>query len=110
MTISDEISIIANKLANQGITPSVALVKSKLSSPTPLPQIISTLKNWQHEPEFIEQKTKDIDINAQDEHEKQTIQPEALEKIIASAISPLRQEIREMKLLLNELIQQRNKN
>ena len=56
MTISDEISIIANQLANQGRTPTVALIKGKLSQPTPLPRIISVLKSWQHEPDFIKAK------------------------------------------------------
>lgn len=51
MTIKDEIIAIANQLANQGKKPTVALIKNKLSGPTSLPTVISTLKSWQHEPE-----------------------------------------------------------
>ena len=53
MTIIDEISICANQLANAGKKPTVALVKAKLRQAVPLPTLISTLKTWQHEPDFI---------------------------------------------------------
>ena len=60
MTISDEICIIANKLANEGKSPTVALIKSGLNHPVPLPQIIATLKTWQHDPEFIQTQGAEI--------------------------------------------------
>ena len=53
MTTSDEILIIANRLANQGKKPTVALIKSKLAHTVSLPLIINALKNWHHEPDFI---------------------------------------------------------
>lgn len=53
MTITDEILIAANKLANAGKKPTVALIKAKLNQSVPLPLLISTLKGWQHQPEFI---------------------------------------------------------
>jgi hypothetical protein len=53
MTIIDEILIAANKIANEGKKPTVALVKAKLSTPTPLPTIISVLKTWQHDESFV---------------------------------------------------------
>ena len=75
MTISDEISIIANKLANEGKTPTVALIKSQLSQTTPLPQIITVLKHWQHEPTFIQPKQQDKVRTASTKHtpENETI-------------------------------------
>jgi hypothetical protein len=57
MTIIDEISICANQLANAGKKPTVALVKAKLRQAVPLPTLISTLKTWQHEPDFITSNT-----------------------------------------------------
>jgi hypothetical protein len=57
MTIIDEISICANQLANAGKKPTVALVKAKLRQAVPLPTLISTLKKWQHEPDFITSNT-----------------------------------------------------
>jgi hypothetical protein len=104
MTISDEISIIANQLANQGKTPSVALIKGKLSQPTPLPKIIAVLKTWQHEPSFIK-------INSE---ESETVEPAntdvdnaTLSRLISEAISPLQQEIKEIKSLLAQLVSSR---
>lgn len=105
MTISDEISIIANQLANQGITPSVALIKSKLSQPVPLPQIITTLKHWQHDPAFIqidkspakiENVTTDTTI----------LNNETVAFLIAEAIKPLELEIKALKVQIEKLVEQ----
>lgn len=101
MTISDEISIIANQLANQGRTPTVALIKGKLSQPTPLPRIISVLKSWQHEPDFIKAKN---DIKGTSEQEVTAPENEELSTLITQAILPLQQEIAEVKALLEQLI------
>lgn len=105
MTISDEISIIANQLANQGITPSVALIKSKLSQPVPLPQIITILKHWQHEPTFVQldenlSKTENEDIDASAFNNK------AIASLIAEAIKPLELEIKALKTLVEKLVEQ----
>jgi hypothetical protein len=101
MTISDEISIIANQLANQGRTPTVALIKGKLSQPTPLPRIISVLKSWQHEPDFV--KTKN-NITTHNEQKITAPENEELSTLIAQAILPLQQEIAEVKALLEQLL------
>jgi len=45
MSVSDEILIIANKIANQGKKPSIALIKTKLSTSVPLPFDYIDLKN-----------------------------------------------------------------
>ena len=66
MTITDEIIIIANQLANQGKKPTVALIKTKLTKAVPLPTIITTLKGWSHEPElttFNKSETNNIPQN-----------------------------------------------
>ncbi|MBA6391408.1 hypothetical protein H4J38_11555 [Colwellia sp. BRX10-3] len=110
MTIFDEISIIANKLANDGKVPSVALIKSQLSQATPLPKIIAALKNWHHDPEFIRSPHQEISSKALTElkpvHEEISLQ-------IANALVPLQQEIAELKqqvkqLLENQLIKNNN--
>ena len=108
MTISDEITIIANQLANQGKTPTVALIKSKLTQPSSLPNIISVLKNWQHEPTFISMNTE-----SQDTSELTTntvLENEQLSQLIAQAIKPLQEELKELKSLVRELKQQINNN
>ena len=48
--MSSEIFRIANQLQQQGKTPSVALVKAKLSSPMAMPQIIQALQAWKQNP------------------------------------------------------------
>ncbi|WP_448213281.1 hypothetical protein [Colwellia sp. MEBiC06753] len=94
MTIKGEILSIANQIANEGGTPSVAKVKARLSQPAPLPTIIQALKNWQHEPENIHTK---MDIT---ESEKPTKDQE-LERAIANAIAPL---VKEIELLKQQVI------
>lgn len=101
MTTSDEISIIANKLANEGKTPSVALIKSQLKQSVPLPQIISILKNWQHDPKFIQKAVTSSDTKKSDEV---TASSTELNLLIAEAIAPLQQEILQLKKLVNQLI------
>ena len=102
MTISDEISIIANKLANEGRNPTVALIKSKLNQPAPLPTIISTLKSWQHDPDFIKIKNDDVKTSA--EKTTVTTENEQLSQLIAQAILPLQEELAEVKALLAQLV------
>ncbi|REL26481.1 hypothetical protein DXX93_07720 [Thalassotalea euphylliae] len=111
MTIKDEILAIANQLANQGQSPTVAKVKSKLSEPTPLPTIINTLKSWQHQPE----KTSVVQVNQgsnsgeQGSENIQTVELSGaqlaqlqshIEKVVAAAIKPLQEELAEIKALL----------
>jgi|TARA_B110000091_G_C13400295_1_gene303859 hypothetical protein len=101
--VSDEILIIANQMANQGKKPSIALIKTKLSTSVPLPLIISTLKTWQHDPEFIAFKyekpmaikKKEIDENAN-----------TLNIAIEKALIPFKQEINTLKLEVAEIKKQ----
>jgi hypothetical protein len=101
MTISDEISIIANKLANEGKTPTVALVKAKMRSKAPLPQIIQTLKNWQHDANFTSLTNEQA---AQPLNEQTiTINKKELSALIQQELAPLKQEIAQLKLKLEQL-------
>jgi len=90
MTIKDEIVAIANQLANEGVTPTVAKVKAKLSGAAPLPTIINTLKSWQHQPD----KTSFNDISEQDSTQAHQSEVEAA---VSCAIKPLIEEINALK-------------
>jgi hypothetical protein len=105
MTITDEISIIANKLANAGKKPTVALVKAKLSSSAPLPLIISTLKNWTHDVAFIEQAIKTEKSTSSKIASPTTSE---LDHAIKQALQPIEVELAEIKALLIELKNQSN--
>ncbi len=82
MTIIDEISICANQLANAGKKPTVALVKAKLRQAVPLPTLISTLKTWQHEPDFIAANSSQTN---QIEPQKSTEESELINSIVNNA-------------------------
>ncbi|MFT6919489.1 MAG: hypothetical protein ACJA2G_002125 [Cognaticolwellia sp.] len=101
MTISDEISIIANKLANEGKVPSVALIKSQLNQTVPLPQIISALKNWHHEPNFIRTQHQEITSKIPTEAKPNNTE---INLLIANALAPMQQEITELKQQLKQLL------
>lgn len=101
MTIFDEISIIANKLANEGKVPSVALIKGHLSQPTPLPKIIAALKNWHHEPDFIKAAPQEASNKAATQKNADNIE---VRKLITEAIAPLQQEIAELKQQVKTLM------
>ena len=103
MTISDEICIIANKLANEGKSPTVALIKSELNHPVPLPQIIATLKTWQHDPKFIQ--TQDTSVAAAPSVATQASNNE-ISTLIAQALAPLQKEIVELKQMIKQLVKE----
>ena len=103
MSIPEEILTIANKIANQGKKPTIALIKTKLTSKVALPIIISTLKTWQHDPDFISLKqeqpiksTKNASIDNTDR----------LFEEIEAALVPFKQEIAELKLEISQIKQQ----
>ena len=100
MTIFDEISIIANRLANEGKVPSVALIKGHLSQPTPLPKIIAALKNWHHDPDFIKATHQEVSSKALTEKNADN---KEVSKLIAEAIAPLQQEVAELKQQVKSL-------
>ena len=116
MTITDEILIAANKLANAGKKPTVALIKAKLSKAAPLPMLISTLKGWQHQPEFIEMP------NTQNNSDSQSIEKiksdlrdndivkDLIEETLAVELKQIKKELCDIKLLIEELSKQLNTN
>jgi len=104
MTITDEITIIANQLANQGKKPTVALIKTKLTKTVPLPTLISTLKVWTHNPELTTLKKSEPN-NTLPETKGISLDPEIEEAInlaVEHAIQPLKKEIEQLKLLLEK--------
>ena len=117
MTITDEILSCANQIANTGKKPSVALVKAKLSQPVPLPTIIATLKNWQHEPEFTKTKSKEeLGNKSQDTSQSNTELVKSLlnndavksmiEQSVAKELQQLKVELADMKLQIEGLTKQ----
>ncbi|MGJ8692205.1 MAG: hypothetical protein ACSHW0_06955 [Thalassotalea sp.] len=116
MTAISQIHRIANKLANQGKKPTVALIKNNLTSPLPLPKIISALKSWSYDPNMTtEHENKTAELTSKHLAESQILSEAALadmmknviEKTVAQeidkAITPLKQEIIELKALLKTL-------
>lgn len=101
MTINDEILILANQLANAGKKPTVALIKAKLNKKVPLPVIISTLKVWQHEPNFISKPEEECDIT-----EESNTEADSYRQDLNDELAQMKQEIIELKQLVKQLIKQ----
>ena len=120
MTVTNEILICANKLANAGIKPTVALIKAKLKQQVPLPTIITTLKAWQHQPEFIavinkekEQIKRDKPTSITSELLDSLIDNDSLKKVIQQSLhqelSGMKSELSEVKLQLKALMTELHK-
>ena len=101
MIISAEIYRIATRLANEGKTPSVALIKANLGQPLPLAQVIKGLQNWQSNPELgnVEAKEKVEPLNESEIDND-------LAKIIENATRPLVQRIEQLEAKLETLERQ----
>ena len=95
MTISEEIITIANTLANDGKQPTVALIKAKLTSRVPLPEIIRLLKTWQHDPSYT-QTTPPVSIEELADDPK----TDELSAAINQALKPIKEELTAIKELL----------
>ena len=119
MTIIDEILTCANQLANAGTKPTVALVKAKLTQRAPLATVINTLKNWQHQPDFIATINEKQDVN-DDLSTKNTSEllesllengviKKVIQQSLAIELTELKKELAEMKLLINNLGEQLTK-
>lgn len=107
MTVTNERLICANKLANAGIKPTVALIKANLSQQVTLPIIITTLKGWQNQPEFItiinkenEQVPPQKPYSTTSEQLDSLIENDSLKKVIQQS---LHQELSGMKSELSEV-------
>jgi len=112
MTVTDEILIAANLLANAGNKPTVALIKAKLNQSVPLPLLISTLKSWQHQPEFIGTSSEQKEIPSQpiDELEKSlgdnVLVKAFIQETLAEELKPMKAELRDIKQLIVALSEQ----
>ncbi len=104
MTISDEILILANQLANQGKKPTVALIKGKLRQSVPLPVLINTLKQWQHDPDFtqLNNVTAETQTIAEKNQLSQTVSNE-IERAVNQALQPLKAELLALKKQIAQL-------
>ena len=121
MTIIDEILICANQIANAGTKPTVALVKAKLSQRPPLATLITTLKNWQHQPDFVapthDKADQEVNQNSFTEDTSALLESllknDAIKKIIqqslALELAEMKTELSEMRLLINNLTEQLSK-
>lgn len=96
---NQQISMIANQLANEGKKPTVALIKSRLTNSLPLFEIINTLKTWQHDAALVQANGIE---NEEREKDKLTEAEgnDLVLKIIDEKLRPLKQEIAEIKQLL----------
>jgi len=104
MTNTEQIHIIANRLANQGKKPTVALIKAKLTNPVPLPVVISTLKTWQHDPLYI--GTGETGEPASAPLSSAVSDPDTLALIsvaLEQALGPIRQQLADIQQQLNDL-------
>ena len=112
MTITDEILIAANKLANAGKKPTVALIKAKLNQSAPLPVLISTLKGWQHQPEFIGVSNEQNKTTSQpvDELKGSLLDNDVVKALIqetlAEELKQMKTEISDIKQLIKALSEQ----
>ncbi|NQZ24987.1 MAG: hypothetical protein HRT55_01560 [Colwellia sp.] len=119
MTIIDEILTCANQLANAGKKPTVALVKAKLSQTVPLATLITTLKNWQHQPDFItpindkkQQVNQALSTNDTSALIDSLLKNGAIKKMIqqslAQELTEMKNDLAEVKILILNLTEQLN--
>jgi len=101
MNINEEILVIANKLADEGKKPTVALIKTQLSHPVPLPKIISILKTWQHQPNYTAKKSVSPHLASNDD-DKIVLSTAQFKQLLQQAIQPLEEELKTIKRLLSE--------
>ena len=108
MTTNDEILILANQIANKGDKPTIALIKAKLKKKVSLPEIISVLKTWQHDPDFIKLPEQE-DNTFEKEKVHTTVASEPFEQILHQELAGMKKEILELKSMVQDLINQQKK-
>ncbi len=92
----------ADQLAREGKKPTVALVKSRLSQPASMRDIIEVLKVWRVNPDAPVSTAQNKPSTAEAETESQS---PSTEQLIAAAVTPLRQEIAALRAELDALKQ-----
>lgn len=103
MTNTEQIHAIADRLAEDGKKPTVALVKTQLTSSVPLPQIISALKCWSYTPEKKEENDEASNESVVASQASTSVTNDletTIANAVAKAVAPLQQELREIKELL----------
>jgi hypothetical protein len=90
-----EIYRIAYQLNAEGKTPSVALIRARLSTPTSLPVIIQALQKWKLTPELGKE------VGAAEESQSQTTACEA-DSSIEQRLKVLEQKVDKILVLLQE--------
>ena len=98
----DRIILIAQQIAKEGKTPNTAMIKARLPKNVPLPSIIQGLKLWQENPnkEIIGATEPALIANTKTEVGSFD---ELLEAKINSLITPLKEEIQQLKAELKTL-------
>jgi hypothetical protein len=102
----DKIILIAQQIAKEGKTPNTAMIKARLPRNVPLPTIIQGLKLWQENPEkeiiaikeSISTENTKIEMGSFD-----ALLERKIEAKIQSLITPLRDEIKQLKAELKTL-------
>lgn len=92
---------VAQQLAKNGKTPSVALVRGKLPKGYPLPKIIAALKVWQDHP-MLEPSDPLTQIATEPELDELD---QRIQRHIAHAVSLLEQEIADLRREIDQLKQ-----
>lgn len=101
MSSDHEIYQIAAQLAAENKTPTVALIKARLSQSLPLAKVIKGLQTWQNNPKIAETSKPEVKKTKTDN--KSSLTMADVERLINQAIAPLQAEIKELKAKLTEL-------
>ncbi|WNC73731.1 hypothetical protein RGQ13_06990 [Thalassotalea psychrophila] len=100
MSSDHEIYQIAAQLAAENKTPTVALIKARLSQSLPLARVIKGLQTWQNNPKIAETSKPEIKIQKNSNEKPFTLTD--VELLIKQAIAPLQAEIELLKAKLSE--------
>lgn len=99
MSSNYEIHQIAIALAAENKTPTVALIKARLTSSLPLAAIIKGLQYWQRNPEPLQEPAPKKKVASTDS----AIAAEQVQQAINKAVAPLLAEIEILKKRIDKL-------
>ncbi|PWI34477.1 hypothetical protein DI392_05040 [Vibrio albus] len=66
--VTEELTQIMNALHQQGKEPTLALVKARLSSPVPMPALITAIKSWKNS-----KKVPKVEVARQEDSDQERI-------------------------------------